>query len=281
MSASGAAAERMPSRIRALRGQAARALATLVRPPRGGPTPRWRTFGRVATGTVVTVAVLAALMVFVDAPAIIALRSEPVWLYRAADWLSDFGRSGWFLLPLAVMLAVVALVATTARPHVAQLVLASIAVRCAFLFSAIAVPGLVGTLAKRLIGRSRPQSFAPVDAFAYWPLIWRSEYASLPSGHANTAFAALIAIGALWPRLRPLMWAYAVLIAASRVIVFAHFPSDVVAGAVVGGVGAVLVRDWFAARRLGFTIAADGRVQPLPGPSFARIKKVAGRLPAP
>jgi undecaprenyl-diphosphatase len=195
MSASGAAAERMPSRIRALRGQAARALATLVRPPRGGPTPRWRTFGRVATGTVVTVAVLAALMVFVDAPAIIALQSEPVWLYRAADWLSDFGRSGWFLLPLAVMLAVVALVATTARPHVAQLVLASIAVRCAFLFSAIAVPGPVGTLAKRLIGRSRPQSFAAVDPFAYWPLIWRSEYASLPSGHANTAFAALIAIG--------------------------------------------------------------------------------------
>lgn len=281
MSVSGAAAERAPSWIRALRGNAVRALTTLVRPPRAGPTPRWRTFGRVATGTVVTLAVLAALMLFVDARAIVALQSEPVWFYLAAEWLSDFGRSGWFLFPLGAMLAVIALVATTARTHLAQLVLASIAVRCGFLFTAIAVPGLVGTLAKRLIGRSRPQSFATGDPFAYWPLVWRSEYASLPSGHANTAFAALIAIGALWPRLRPLMWAYAVLIAASRVIVFAHFPSDVVAGAVLGAVGAVLVRDWFAARRLGFTIAADGRVQPFPGPSLARIKRVAGRLLAP
>jgi hypothetical protein len=55
----------------------------------------------------------------------------------------------------------------------------------------------------------------------------------------------------------------------------------VLAGAIVGAVGALLVRDWFAARRLGFAVAADGQVRRLPGPSFARIKRVAGRLLAP
>jgi undecaprenyl-diphosphatase len=41
--------------------------------------------------------------------------------------------------------------------------------------------------------------------------------------------------------------------------------------------GAVLVRDWFAVRRLGFFVAGDGSVRPLPGPSFARLKRVARR----
>ena len=107
------------------------------------------------------------------------------------------------------------------------------------------------------------------------------EYASLPSGHATTAFAAAVAIGALWPRTRPLMWAYALIIAVSRVVLTAHHPSDVLAGALVGALGALLVRDWFAARRLGFARRPDGRIRPLPGPSFRRIKRVARQLVAP
>ena len=40
---------------------------------------------------------------------------------------------------------------------------------------------------------------------------------SFPSGHATTAFAAAMAVGAVWPRLRPWMWAYALGIGFSRV----------------------------------------------------------------
>ena len=92
------------------------------------------------------------------------------------------------------------------------------------------------------------------DAFLYKFFLWRVEYASFPSGHATTAFAAAVAFGVLWPRLRPLFWTYAIVIALSRVVVTAHHPSDVVAGAIAGAVGALLVRDWMAARRLGFSV---------------------------
>ena len=44
----------------------------------------------------------------------------------------------------------------------------------------------------------------------------------------------LVAYGTLWPRGRILLWIYALLIAASRVAVTAHYPSDVLAGALVG-----------------------------------------------
>jgi undecaprenyl-diphosphatase len=53
----------------------------------------------------------------------------------------------------------------------------------------------------------------------------------------------------------------------------------VIGGAIVGAVGAVMVRNWFAARRLGFSVAADGSVLAMPGPNFRRIiKAVARRL---
>jgi membrane-associated phospholipid phosphatase len=59
------------------------------------------------------------------------------------------------------------------------------------------------------------------------------------------------------------MFLYATLIAGSRLVLLAHHPSDVIAGAVIGVIGAMSVRYWFAARRLGFAIRRDGKIVPL------------------
>jgi undecaprenyl-diphosphatase len=129
-----------------------------------------------------------------------------------------------------------------------------------------------------LIGRARPFVSGQADPFAYGWLELTADYASFPSGHATTAFAAAVAVGALWPRWRTLIWTYAVVIALSRVVILAHHPSDVLAGAVVGVLGALLVREWFAVRRLGFAIGSDGVVRTLPGPSLRRVKRLALRV---
>ena len=147
--------------------------------------------------------------------------------------------------------------------------------RFGYLFFAIAVPGLFVTIVKRLIGRVRPSDVGP---FAYVPWSWRNEYASLPSGHSTTAFAAAVAIAAIWPKARIPMLIYAAVIALSRVIITAHFVSDVVAAAFVGGFGAILVRNWYASRGLAFVPEFDGSVRAKPGPSWRRIKSVAAKL---
>jgi undecaprenyl-diphosphatase len=74
------------------------------------------------------------------------------------------------------------------------------------------------------------------------------------------------------------MWVYALVIGISRVVLTSHHPSDVLAGAVAGVLGALIVRDWFAARRLGFTIDGNGHVRALPGPTCRRIKRVARQV---
>jgi membrane-associated phospholipid phosphatase len=235
----------------------------------------------VGAGMLGAIVVIVAAMMMIDAPVVGAVVHLPPWLIATFDWLTDFGKSGWFLVPIALALAIIAVLASPALPVISRRVLAALAVRLGFLFSAIALPGLIVTIVKRVIGRGRPLVGGSADPFLYLPLGWNVEYASLPSGHATTAFAAAVAIGAMWPKMRPLLWIYAVVIAISRIVLTAHFPSDVLAGAAVGIAGAALVRAWFASRELAFAPGENGRIGPLPGPSAARLKKVARQLIAP
>jgi undecaprenyl-diphosphatase len=225
-------------------------------------------------------ALLLVLMVTTDAAAIRGVGHLPRWIVSAFDNITDYGKSGWFLWPLGLLFLALAALPPMVTPF-SQRVLATIMVRVGFLFTAIAVPSLFVTIIKRLIGRARPMVGGSLDPFLYSPFVWRADYAGMPSGHATTAFAVLVAFGTLWPRSRTLWLVYALLIAVSRVVVNAHYPSDVLAGALVGIAGAVLVRHYFAQRRLGFAIGPDGTIHQYAGPSLRRIKAVAHGLLAP
>ena len=249
----------------ALVGRARRVKAARLLPPTR----------RLALGVLAALTCVAAAMWLLDGRSLAFSKTLPLVVVDTFNEITDFGQSGWFLMPLAALILIAAIAATPAAGRIASLVVTSLAVRLEFLFLAIALPGLVVTIVKRLIGRVRPSDLGP---FSYVPWSWRPDYASLPSGHGTTAVAAAIAIGALWPKARVPMWAFAVVIAVSRVVIQAHFASDVIAAAFVGAFGAILVRNWFAARRLAFTVDRDGTVRALAGPSLRRLKMVARRL---
>ena len=276
----GATAGGTPSRLRQLAANVSATTATLLRKPRSpaGRRLAWQSPRRLIVLALITVVLVAAAMAFLDARATVVARNLPHWLVAAFDEFTDFGKSGWFLMPIGFLLILFAAAGVRELPQVSRLVLASMTVRLGFLFLAIGVPGLFVAILKRIIGRARPLVVEDGGVLIFAPLIWRADYASIPSGHGTTAFAAAIAIGTLWPRARAVMWTYAVLIAVSRVVITAHYPSDVIASAFFGIVGAFLVRDWFAARRLGFYVGRSGDVHVFPGPSWRRIKAVARRL---
>jgi undecaprenyl-diphosphatase len=275
------------SRVAAFFDNIRRGIGAVLRPPRprrhlppqagdasvgANFVPAWQ---RLKIQAAVAICAVALSMLLLDAPMIEFAAGLPPWLVDWAYEITDFGRSGWILAPLGTLIILIALFASPALDHLSRALLAIMVVRLGYIFIAVGLPGLVSTVVKRWIGRVRPSAAGP---FAYEPFSWRPDYASFPSGHATTAFAALVAFGAIFPRTRPVLWIYALLIAASRVMVSAHYPSDVIAGAAFGAFGALLVRDWFAVRRLGFFVDPDGAIHPMTGPSRRRIKQVVRAL---
>ena len=229
--------------------------------------------------TAIVSAAIIALMVWLDAREIVLMppRGTPgLWPVRI---LTDFGKDAYVLSALAAMLLLAGFVAAALRGTSRALWL-GFGLRLQFVFFAVLMPLLAGELIKWVAGRGRPFVGGHANAFNFVPFAGTEAYASFPSAHAITAFALAFAVSAVWPRARAAMIVYALLIAASRLVLLAHHPSDVVAGGLIGVVGAMAVRYWFAARRLGFAIRRDGRIVPLRS-VFGLRKRVARSAPAP
>ena len=194
--------------------------------------------------------------------------------------LTDFGKDEYVLAALAALLVLVAVIAPVLH-GVRRSLLLGLGTRLQFLFCAVAVSSLVTEVIKWTVGRGRPGVGGEGDVFHFSHFAGTPAYSSFPSGHATTAFALALAVAAVWPKARGAMIVYALVILATRLVLLAHHPSDVVAGALIGVIGALFVRYWFAARRLGFAIHRDGTIVALAGPSSGRLKRVARGALAP
>ena len=148
-------------------------------------------------------------------------------LVRFGTRVSSLGLSG-YMLAISGVLVLASWVAR--RRGVARLFgtdAADLADRAAFFFVAVAGTGILAQVVKHLVGRARPKLFEAFGAFHFaGPTGSRFTLASFPSGHATTAFAAALALGLMVPRARPFLFAAAVAIAASRVLIGAHYPSE-------------------------------------------------------
>jgi undecaprenyl-diphosphatase len=141
--------------------------------------------------------------------------------------LTDAGAAGLVWIVLAAVAA-----AWLRRP----LVLVSVIL-------AIELASYADGVLKSAVGRARPFVGDP----RVHPSIGLPHDPSMPSGHAMNAFAGAVLLAAAVPRARWPLLMLAALIALSRVYLGVHFPSDVIAGALLGSaIGAAAA--WLLAR---------------------------------
>lgn len=89
---------------------------------------------------------------------------------------------------------------------------------------------------KNLIRRRRPADALSLSAF-----IRPSDRFSFPSGHTAAAFVMAGCVLVVYPLFAPLAYLLAAAIGVSRVLLGVHFPSDILAGAVLGSLCVALV----------------------------------------
>ncbi len=106
-------------------------------------------------------------------------------------------------------------------------------------FLALVFSGLIGHFIKIIIGRQRPHVSEVFDSHIFAPISFDSYNQSLPSGHAQVVFCSATMLAFLWPRRAWLIYLLAGIFTFSRVMVHAHFLSDIMAGGMVGHLGAL------------------------------------------
>ncbi len=134
-----------------------------------------------------------------------------------------------------------------------------------YYFTSIAAAGMVTNAIKWTVGRSRPLRFAEDGVLTLSPISFGFEHVSFPSGHTTTAAAgatALVLILGARPGFVATAVLYVLTIGLSRMMVGAHYPSDVVAGMFVGATSAFLLAHWLAVRGVVFQGRPDGTLMP-------------------
>jgi len=210
-----------------------------------------------------TVAVLAAAAVsiaWIDAP--LARYFHDAWggtalhaVFRTITGLGD--ATAYVVIALAIVLVCRAGVRLRhVRPLAARLRDHERTALC--VLGALAASGVVVNLLKPVVGRARPQALLDGGDPGFSLLAFDfHKLNAFPSGHAQTIWAVAAVLMIVYPRWRWWFAAVAVAVSASRVVIAAHYLGDVVAGAWIGVLGAVLACAVAEGRR---RAPASGRV---------------------
>jgi MFS family permease len=192
------------------------------RPAVPGVLHRWPARLAAATAAAIGIGYALPLLQPVDNELFVAVNGMgdgPEWLY---DLLDPHARNYVLLVLLAVVgTAIVYRRARYAAGAAVAVVLAG--------YSAGAVLNFI-----KLFGdRARPEEVLGDQVLLTHGRTW-AEIASYPSGHLIVTAALVTATAAILPRLRPVLYTYLAAIALTRITFGAHFPIDVVVGAVLG-----------------------------------------------
>ena len=195
------------------------------------------------------VGLFAILLAFtVDQPIARAMAAMDPLVLRVARFATWFGQGGVVLYPTGILI-IMGLAFSLVAPGLAGRLEGPIR-RVASIFIIVAAAGLVDDVVKILFGRARPYLWLAGDDSGFEFFRYSAKFASFPSGHTTTSFAAALVFGILLPRYKPWFLLAALLIGVSRIVLDVHYLSDVIAGALLGIAVAILLGKWL--ERLGW-----------------------------
>jgi membrane-associated phospholipid phosphatase len=151
-----------------------------------------------------------------------------VW-YELFSIITLFGESHWYLAAGLLLFVFY----RRNRPITAS--------RGLFLFTSVAVSGIVADIIKFIAGRTRPSLYFSEKLYFFDFFRTETEWTSFPSGHSATAFSAAIVLATVYPRWRSVLYFTAGMIAFSRIVLARHYISDVLVGSFLGIVTAILL----------------------------------------
>jgi membrane-associated phospholipid phosphatase len=104
----------------------------------------------------------------------------------------------------------------------------------------LSLSGLIVNILKVSIGRYRPRAWLHTYFYKIDPFQVSYSKCSFPSGHSQTIFAVMVSLGLIFPKGRWFFLTVAIIVSATRIALTNHFLSDVVMGAYLGTICAMI-----------------------------------------
>lgn len=166
-------------------------------------------------------------------------RDTPHWLHEIAGFITWFGWGGDYLAFFAILWLVGHFVLKQQR---------TIEIGRFLLVSTLA-SGIFCDLLKVILGRSRPVLFFKDHDYGFYFFKFHVQFWSFPSGHTMFITSVMVSLALIWPKYRWFCFAGVLLVALSRVILTAHYMSDVWMGMYLGTFVSVAVYELFVQQK--------------------------------
>ena len=155
------------------------------------------------------------------------------------ETLTHFGDSLYFFVPTILIWVVIKIIQNKSK------IIITISDISLFIFFNILSSGIAVQIFKHILGRPRPPLFHSNNLTTLDIFNFDSRWHSFPSGHTATIFAFIFCLIFLFPKIKNILITIAIVIASTRVIVGAHYVSDIFGGALVAYITSILLRDKF------------------------------------